>query len=259
VATDNRLEHLPPDWTRHETSAAATDLACDLDGVRDDLRPREAPVIAIRDLAFTYPSGREIFRQLDLALAPRQAYRLLGHNGAGKTTFFKLLVGVLAPARGTIVLNQTPYVPRRSGNRVFALAAQNPDHQWCGATLAEDIARRRRALAACPEFRPPSDALLAALARKLGIRAADQHLYELPLAARKRLSWLWALSGAMPWIMLDEPTIGQDAATRRGLAAIIGRLCALGQGVIIVTHDDAFAAQIPHVPLQIEEMRIRAG
>jgi DNA repair exonuclease SbcCD ATPase subunit len=63
----------------------------------------------------------------------------------------------------------------------------------------------------------------------------------------------------MPWIMLDEPTIGQDAATRRGLAAIIARLCALGHGVIIVSHDDDFAAHIPHVPLRIEAMRIRAG
>src|SRR5215211_8329850 len=147
---------------------------------------------------------------------------------------------------------------RRSGNRVFALATQNPDHQWCGATLAEDITRRHRALAACSEVMPPSDALLAAMARKLGIRDLDQLLYELPLAARKRLSWLWPFSGAMPWLMLDEPTIGQDRDTRTGLAAIICHLCQLGYGTIVVTHDDDFAAGIPHQPLHIEDMTIRA-
>jgi energy-coupling factor transport system ATP-binding protein len=259
VLIDNRLEPVPSDWTRHETAAAVTEFACDLAGVAADLKPREAPAITIRGMDFGYPSGQAIFRDLDLTLAPGAAYRLIGRNGAGKTTWFKLLVGVLKPLRGTILLNDAPYEPRRDGNRVFALATQNPDHQWCGATLAEDLARRRRALAACPAFRPPPDARLASLAHKLGVRDADQHLYELPLAARKRLSWLWALSGAMPWIMLDEPTIGQDAATRRGLATIIARLCALGHGVIIVTHDDDFAAQIPHVPLRIEEMKIRAG
>jgi energy-coupling factor transport system ATP-binding protein len=141
---------------------------------------------------------------------------------------------------------------------VFALATQNPDHQWCGATLAEDLARRRRALAA-HGLTPPSDAALAALAGKLGIPSADQHLYELPLAARKRLSWLWPFSGAMPWIMLDEPTIGQDRATREALGAVIQHLSRIGHGIIVVTHDDEFAGSIPHHPLRIADMTIRAG
>jgi hypothetical protein len=64
----------------------------------------------------------------------------------------------------------------------------------------------------------PDEAALAALAALLGVPSLDQHLYELPLVARKRLSWLWPLSGALPWIMLDEPTIGQDRAMRAALA-----------------------------------------
>jgi energy-coupling factor transporter ATP-binding protein EcfA2 len=256
---DNRLDDTPPQWTRDAAAEGKTDYACDLDGLLGDLRPRQAPLIAIRAMDFSYPTGRDIFRGLDLSLEPGRAYRLVGPNGAGKTTFFKLLVGVLPRARGAILLNGTRYEPRRGGNRVFALATQNPDHQWCGATLAEDLARRRRALAADPAIMPPSDVLLASLARKLGVGAGDQHLYELPLAARKRLSWLWPFAGAMPWIMLDEPTIGQDRNTRIGLAAVVVRLCMIGYGVILVTHDDDFAARIPHRPLRIEGMRIRAG
>src|SRR5262245_27187707 len=97
------------------------------------------------------------------------------------------------------------------------------------------------------------------MARRLGIGGLDQLLYELPLAARKRLSWLWPFSGTMPWIMLDEPTIGQDRATRDALAAIVQELCRFGHGVIVVTHDDDFAGHIPHQPLRIEGMGIRAG
>jgi energy-coupling factor transporter ATP-binding protein EcfA2 len=58
--------------------------------------------------------------------------------------------------------------------------------------------------------------------------------------------------------MLDEPTIGQDRHTRIGLAAIVCRLCQLGYGLVVVTHDDDFAASIPHQPLRIEDMKIRA-
>jgi energy-coupling factor transporter ATP-binding protein EcfA2 len=254
---DNRLEQVPAGWTRRDLTAASADYACDLAGLSAELRPRGAPVITITGMDFSYRSGRPIFRDLDLTLEPGKTYRLLGPNGAGKTTFFKLLVGVLEARRGAILLDQAPYRPRRSGNRAFALAAQNPDHQWCGATLAEDVARRRRALGVASAS-APSDRLLASLARKLGIHTPDQLLYELPLAARKRLGWLWPFSGAMPWVMLDEPTIGQDRDTRLGLAAIVSRLCEIGYGVIVVTHDDDFAAGFPHLELRIEDMTIHA-
>ena len=172
-------------------------------------------------LSFRYPGGRDIFRKADVLLEPGQAYRLTGANGAGKTTFFKLLAGVLAPAPGSIELDGKPYAPWRTGNRAFAFATQNPDHQWCGATLAEDVSRRRSVLAR-HGIKVPSDEALAAQAACLGVRSMDQHLYELPLVARKRLSWLWAFSGVMPWAMLDEPTLGQDRATRAALADAIG-------------------------------------
>jgi energy-coupling factor transporter ATP-binding protein EcfA2 len=258
ILIDNRLERMPAGWERHETVTQANSYTCDLTGMMGDLRPREAPVIAIRGLDFSYP-GRPIFCDVDLSLAPGKVYRLTGRNGAGKTTFFKLLVGVLAPTCGALTLDGAAYEPRRSGNRAFALAAQNPDHQWCGTTLAEDLARRHKALAGCADFLPPSNALQASLAGKLGVRAADQPLCDLPLATRKRLSWLWPFSGAMPWVMLDEPTIGQDRATRTALAQVIARLCALGHGVMLVTHDDEFAAQIPHQLLRIEDLAIRSG
>ena len=253
---DNRIDHIDG-WTRRAQAGGASDHACDLAAMMTELKPRAAPVVSIRAVDFAYAPERPIFRALDLSLPPR-VYRLLGANGSGKTTFFKILVGVLGPARGAFLLDERSYDPRREGNRVFALATQNPDHQWCGATLAEDIARRRRALRA-HGVAPPSNAALAALASKLGVRSADQHLYELPLAARKRLSWLWPFSGAMPWIMLDEPTIGQDRATRQALSAVILHLSRIGHGIIVVTHDDEFAGTIPHQPLRITDMTIRAA
>ena len=122
--------------------------------------------------------------------------------------------------------------------------------------VRRDAGRGRRAPAprsARHGIEVPSDDTLAALAACLGVRSIDQHLYELPLVARKRLSWLWPLSGAMPWIMLDEPTLGQDRATRAALAEAIGRLTPRGYGVVFVTHDDEFAARIAHRPLRIAD------
>jgi cobalt/nickel transport system ATP-binding protein len=258
VLSDNRLA-CPDGWSCRELTNNAPSFACDLAAATADLVPRAAPTIEITQLSFGYPGGRAIFRDTSLALAPRHAYRLTGVNGAGKTTLFRLLVGVLAPAAGTIALDGTPYAPWRTGNRIFALAAQNPDHQWCGATLTEDLSRRRRALARHAEIMVPDNAAFAALAASLGLSSLDQHLYELPLVARKRLSWLWPLSGVLPWIMLDEPTIGQDQATRAALAQTINRLAALGHGIMFITHDDDFARAITHRALRLENETIAAS
>jgi energy-coupling factor transporter ATP-binding protein EcfA2 len=252
---DNRLEGAGG-WSQ-TTLTGASDFACDLDAATKNLTARAAPAIAIERLSFRYPKGRDIFTDVDLTLEPGRVYRLTGANGAGKTTLFKLLAGVLAPSSGSIRLDRTPYAPARSGNRVFAFATQNPDHQWCGATLGEDVTRRRAALAR-HGIAAPGDAAMAALAACLGASSLDVHLYELPLAARKRLSWLWPLSGTLPWVMLDEPTIGQDAATRAALAAAISSLCALGQGVVFITHDEDFAGLIDHRPLRVADGSISA-
>jgi energy-coupling factor transporter ATP-binding protein EcfA2 len=254
---DNRLA-CPDGWSHQELTGTTAAFPCDLAAATADLGPRGAPTIAIKGLSFRYPGGREIFRNVDLMLEPGRAYRLTGRNGAGKTTLFRLLAGVLAPASGAIALDRAPYAPWRSGNRVFALAAQNPDHQWCGATPGEDLARRRRALARYRELAVPADAIVATLAARLGVPSLDQHLYELPLVARKRASWLWALTGALPWIMLDEPSVGQDRTTRAALAAAINRLAALGYGVVFITHDDEFAAGVRHQALLLANRTVAA-
>ncbi|MGZ5841486.1 MAG: ATP-binding cassette domain-containing protein [Xanthobacteraceae bacterium] len=247
---DNTLE-CPAGWTERRCIGQAPAFTCDLTALTATLKPRVAPTIAIAQLSFRYPGGRDIFRALDLTLEPANIYRLTGPNGAGKSTLFKLLAGVLAPLSGSIALDGVPYAPWRTGNRIFALATQNPDHQWCGATLAEDMGRRRAALTRFPGIVVPDDAELGRLAAHLGVHSADQHLYELPLVTRKRLSWLWPFTGTMPWIMFDEPSVGQDRPTRTALAAAISRLAALGHGVVFVTHDDDFAGSIVHRPIRL--------
>jgi energy-coupling factor transport system ATP-binding protein len=250
ILADNRLEP-PPGVAVHEPAARTDEFACDLPAAARP--PVCSPMaITVQRLSFRYPGGRDIFRNANVALKPGEAYRLIGVNGAGKTTLCKLLAGVLAPDTGAIELDGKSYAPWKESNRAFAFATQNPDHQWCGATLAEDIARRRAVLAQ-RGINVPSDESLAALAACLGTRSMDQHLYELPLVARKRLSWLWTFSGVMPWAMLDEPTLGQDRATRDALADAIARLTASGYGIVFITHDDDFAARIAHRPLRISD------
>lgn len=253
---DNRLPPLPG-WRTTERGADTAEFDCDPRRPVADLPRRDAPAIDISGLRFSYRRGPDIFRGVDLSLRGSAAYRLAGPNGSGKTTLLKLLVGVLAPTAGEVTLGGERYRPWRTGNRAIALATQNPDHQWCAATLRDDLARRRAAFAGHAPAERLSEARNGNVAASLGIRSLDAHLYELPLAARKRLSWLWPLAGALPWVMLDEPSLGQDLNTRLRLAEALSGLVALGYGVLFVTHDDDFAARIPHRVLDLGEGQIK--
>jgi ABC-type nitrate/sulfonate/bicarbonate transport system ATPase subunit len=115
------------------------------------------------------------------------------------------------------------------------------------------MARRRKALAATPTVSRIESGRVGAFAAALGVPSLDAHLYELPLAARKRASWCWPFAGVHPWVMLDEPTVGQDRATRECLAQHMALMCARGYGVMFVTHDDEFAALLPHRVLKVAD------
>ncbi len=252
---DNRTP--PAGWDVTQQPLASPAFAVDWQKLAELTEPQAASRLAVDNLSFSYRGGKTIFANASVALEPGHAYRVAGANGAGKTTFFKLLVGALVPGSAEMTLDGTPYRPWRDGNRALALATQNPDQQWCGATLDEDMARRRKALAAIPTVSRIDVERVRELAGALGISSLDMHLYELPLAARKRLSWSWPFAGVHPWIMLDEPTVGQDSATREALANHITVLCARGYGVMFVTHDDDFAARLPHRVLTVADRALR--
>src|SRR5690606_34548258 len=66
-----------------------------------------APLISARGISKSF-AGVEVLRDVDLDLVPGEIHALLGENGAGKSTFAKILAGVHPPTRGTIALNGRP-------------------------------------------------------------------------------------------------------------------------------------------------------
>src|SRR3569833_3748341 len=67
----------------------------------------ETPLIAARGISKSFASI-EVLRDVDLDLKRGEIHALLGENGAGKSTFAKILAGMHAPTRGTLSLNGTP-------------------------------------------------------------------------------------------------------------------------------------------------------
>ncbi|MDD3170730.1 MAG: energy-coupling factor transporter ATPase [Bacilli bacterium] len=99
-------------------------------------------IIEIKDLNFQYTRKDVAIKNISLEIEKGEFVCILGHNGSGKSTLAKLIVGLLEPKSGEIYVNNilisenTIDEVRRNVGIVF----QNPDNQFVGVTVKDDIA-----------------------------------------------------------------------------------------------------------------------
>lgn len=202
------------------------------------LSTTQAPNLQLKGLDFRYPDGPYVIRKMDLALTPGRVYTLTGRNGAGKSTLAKLLCGVLRPDAGRILLGDMVYDPWKSPGRLVGFHFQNPDLQLFSLCIDQEIGAGP--VAQGVEATIVQDRVNALL-RLFGLsRMRDIHPLETPFVIRKRIALAATIAMGCPWLILDEPTLGQDDTTSKALAAIVHRLCDQGFGMIIVSHSTMF-------------------
>lgn len=99
--------------------------------------------IEFKDVSFKYyNSSNFVFEHLSFIVEDSSMLAILGHNGSGKSTIAKLVVGLLSPTSGTIFidgieLNENSVDELR---KKMGIIFQNPDNQFVGSTVREDIA-----------------------------------------------------------------------------------------------------------------------
>ena len=99
-------------------------------------------ILSIKDLSFGYEKDKQVLKNISLDIEEGKYVSLIGHNGSGKSTLAKLIVGLLELQSGSIevfgeVMNgKNIYNLRQDIGIVF----QNPDNQFIGATVRDDIA-----------------------------------------------------------------------------------------------------------------------
>ncbi|USS86092.1 energy-coupling factor transporter ATPase [Fructilactobacillus cliffordii] len=91
---------------------------------------------------FHYPHQADpVLQAINWQIPTGSWVSLLGNNGSGKSTLLKLLVGLEWPQSGTITINGQPVQPiTQSVNPTVGMVFQDPDNQFVGATVADDVA-----------------------------------------------------------------------------------------------------------------------
>ncbi len=170
----------------------------------------------------------------DLHVARGEVVALLGRNGAGKTTLLSIIAGLLEPDGGEVRIDGVDVIAEPAAAAAKVGIAPQETGIYRVLTVRENL-----------EF----FAELSGLGRADRRRRAEEVAEQLELAAlldrratnlsggeARRLHTACALVHAPPLLLLDEPTVGADVATRNQLIASVRRLADEGAAVVYTTH-----------------------
>lgn len=169
---------------------------------------------------------------VDLAVREGELFGLIGHNGAGKSTLFKMMLGLLAPDRGSMHVLGDPVggARFRETRRHVAYLPEN--------VVFYDNLSGLETLRFFAQLKGADPRECQPLLVKLGLEAAAlRPVRGYSKGMRQRLGFAQALLGRPRLLFLDEPTIGLDPEGIRAFYRILAELKAQGVTMLLSSHN----------------------
>ncbi|MFC9597832.1 energy-coupling factor ABC transporter ATP-binding protein [Peribacillus butanolivorans] len=198
--------------------------------------------IELKDVTFAYPNGYIANENLHLTIESGERVAIVGQNGAGKTTAVKLMNGLNKPTKGDVLVNGIN-TKENTTARISAQVGyvfQNPDDQIFNSNVKKEIEYMLHYLKL---DKKEIDRRVNRAVELTGIRDyLEMNPYDVPYSTRKFISVAAILAIETPYIILDEPTAGQDLNGIKTLTTLMDVLRDEGKSVITITHDMEFVA-----------------
>jgi ABC-2 type transport system ATP-binding protein len=178
--------------------------------------------------------SRRALDGFDLEVRPGEIVGLIGHNGAGKSTFVEVVTGLVRPDSGTVRVGGVDVLRDRRAARALTGVAPQELSLYVSATLGDNLKlfaalaglRRRAAQLAIDQVAQELQ-LTDLLGQRVGVLSGGQ---------QRRTQAAAALVGRAPLLLLDEPTAGADPETRAALLQAVRARAADGAAVLYTTH-----------------------
>ena len=208
------------------------------------------PLIKASRLNHRYSSGPPVLIDIDIEVSRGEIVALLGPNGAGKSTLLRALLNELKLDSGAITGS---LMSIRSNHVLVGYAGEESAHfnSLTGAQNAHFFAR------AAGVEQGEVSGVVSGLMSLVGLSdEADKVVSSYSFGAKRKLLLLEALVHQPKLLLLDEPTVGLDPASRDALADILRKCSQEGAAVIMASHDLDFLEQLADRILVIDRGRI---
>lgn len=197
-----------------------------------------APAIELREVAFAYTAEEPVLHSIDLRAERGEWIAIVGASGCGKSTLVRLFNALLQPQSGSVSVFGEPLTEHNAPlmRARIGMVFQNPDNQFIGETVEEDLAFGLEGL--CLE-RAEMERRVAEYADKLRLSPLlARHPGELSGGQMQRCAVAACLAMEPELLVFDEATSMQDERSRRELLTVMRELKAQGTYTIFsVTHD----------------------
>ncbi|RXS73922.1 ABC transporter ATP-binding protein [Blautia faecicola] len=208
---------------------------------------KDRPIaMRMKDICFRYEKEEpDVLDHVALTLYEGEVVSLLGGNGAGKTTLLSVISGTNRPYYGKIEVfgkRLQKYRGKELYIRKLASLPQNPQTVFLKMTVREDYEELAKVLG-CKKSELKDK--IQAVAQQLEItHLLERHPYDLSGGEQQRAAIGKVLLLEPRLLLLDEPTKGIDAWSKRQLGNLLKDLRGQGITVLMVTHDVEFAAEV---------------
>lgn len=197
------------------------------------------PLIEFKHVSFRYQEdGPWVLKDVSFTIGERESVAIIGHNGSGKSTIAKLMNGLLFPQEGEIWINNQQLTEssiwdiRRNVGMVF----QNPDNQFVGATVQDDVAfgMENRGV--------PRTTMQERIQSSLKAVNMEKYLltepHRLSGGQKQRVAIAGVIAISPKVLILDEATVMLDPRGRKEIMETISRLITEEQlSLVTITHD----------------------
>ncbi len=194
-------------------------------------------MIKITNLSYRYPDGTLALNSVNLDIKKGEFVVIAGKNGCGKSTLLRSINGLILPSEGSVAVNGM-YTSDRSRvmdiRRMAGMIFQNPESQFIGMTVEEDVA-----------FGPENLSLSTEEIHKLvekSLRAVEMHEFRdhtpriLSGGQKQKIALASVLAMEPGIILLDEVTTMLDPDSRNEILSLVKRLHENGTTIVYVTH-----------------------
>ena len=205
------------------------------------------PIVETHNLSWS-AKKREIVKDVSLTFYEGEFVAIVGANGSGKTSLSRILADIQKPASGNIYLKGKALNKWKESllRQEIGYVFQNPEHQFITNTVFDEVAFSLKVK------HQPADTInekVHSILDTFGLlELKNEHPFSISQGQKRRLSVATMIVDDQSFLLLDEPTFGQDAHSNLELMKLLQQRYQSDSTIVMITHDmeivDRYATRV---------------